>query len=86
MWSMDYVQVPAEEEKPEEIVTAKEKNEGQNSEENQTETTKKRVHELVKQMSISAEGSGKCNTAVFFFYIIVTYINEYNYSKILSLL
>lgn len=67
MWSMDYVQVPAEEEKPEEIVTAKEKNEGQNSEENQTETTKKRVHELVKQMSISAEGSGKCNTAVFFF-------------------
>lgn len=54
MWSMDYVQVPAE--KPEEIVTVKKKNEGQSNEENQTETTKKRVHELVKQMSISAEG------------------------------
>lgn len=59
MWSMDYVQVPAEEEKPEEVVVAKEKNEGQSNEENQTETTKKRVHELVKQMSISAEGSSK---------------------------
>lgn len=51
--------MPAEEEKPEEVVVAKEKNEGQNNGENQTETTKKRVHELVKQMSISAEGSGK---------------------------
>lgn len=60
MWSMDYVQVPAEEEKPEEVVVAKEKSEGQSNEENHTETTKKRVHELVKQMSISAEGSGKC--------------------------
>lgn len=60
MWSMDYVQVPAEEEKPEEVVVAKEKNERQSNEENQTETTKKRVHELVKQMSISAEGAGKC--------------------------
>lgn len=58
MWSMDYVQVPAEEEKPEEVTTAKEKNEKQNTEGNQTET-KKRVQELVKQMSISAEGSGK---------------------------
>lgn len=58
MWSMDYVQVPAEEEKPEEVTIAKEKNEKQNAEENQTET-KKRVQELVKQMSISAEGSGK---------------------------
>jgi hypothetical protein len=56
---MDYVQVPAEEEKPEEIATAKGKNEKQSSEENQTETTMKRVQELVKQMSISAEGSGK---------------------------
>lgn len=59
MWSMDYVQVPAEEEKSEEIVTAKEKSEKQSSEENQTETTMKRVQELVKQMSISADGSGK---------------------------
>lgn len=60
MWSMDYVQVPAEEEKPEEVLTAeKEKNEKQNTEENQTETTMKRVQELVKQMSISAEGSGE---------------------------
>lgn len=60
MWSMDYVQVPAEEEKPEEVTTAeKEKNEKQNTEENQTETTMKRVQELVKQMSISAEGAGK---------------------------
>lgn len=74
MWSMDYVQVPAEEEKPEEIVTVKEKNEGQNSEENQTETTKKRVHELVKQMSISAEGSGKCNIIVFNFFLLSPHI------------
>lgn len=59
MWSMDYVQVPVEEEKSEEIVTAKEKNEKQSSEENQTEATMKRVQELVKQMSISADGSGK---------------------------
>ncbi|XP_071644042.1 WD repeat and FYVE domain-containing protein 3 isoform X2 [Temnothorax longispinosus] len=57
MWSMDYVQVPSEEEKPEEVTTAKEKNEKQSTEGNQTET-KKRVQELVKQMSISAEGSG----------------------------
>lgn len=59
MWSMDYVQVPAEEEKPEEVVTAKEKNEKPSTEETQTETTIKRVKELVKQMSVSAEGSGK---------------------------
>lgn len=58
MWSMDYVQVPAEEEKLEEVTIAKEKNEKQSTEGNQTET-KKRVQELVKQMSISAEGSGK---------------------------
>lgn len=58
MWSMDYVQVPAEEDKPEEVIVAKQKNEVQNTEENQTETTMKRVQELVKQMSISAEGSG----------------------------
>lgn len=59
MWSMDYVQVPAEEEKPEEVATAKEKNEKPSIEETQTETTMKRVKELVKQMSVSAEGSGK---------------------------
>jgi len=59
MWSMDYVQVPAEEEKPEEMMNAKGKNEKQSSKENPTETTMKRVQELVKQMSISAEGSGK---------------------------
>lgn len=51
--------MPVEEEKSEEIVTAKEKNEKQSSEENQTEATMKRVQELVKQMSISADGSGK---------------------------
>lgn len=59
MWSMDYVQVPAEEEKPEEVVTAKEKNEKPSTEETQTETTMKRVKELVKQISVSAEGSSK---------------------------
>lgn len=61
MWSMDYVQVPAEEEKPEEVAIAKEKNTklSSKSAENQNESTKKRVHELVKQMSISAEGSSK---------------------------
>lgn len=59
MWSMDYVQVPAEEEKPEEVAPIKQKNEVRNTEENQTETTMKRVQELVKQMSISAEGAGK---------------------------
>lgn len=73
MWSMDYVQVPAEEEKLEEVVIAKEKNESQSNEENQTETTKKRVHELVKQMSISAEGSGKRSarhsTPILFIYV-----------------
>lgn len=69
MWSMDYVQVPAEEEKPEEVTTTeKEKNEKQSTEENQTETTIKRVKELVKQMSISAEGSGK-------WYMYYMYIN-----------
>ncbi|CAK9831938.1 WD repeat and FYVE domain-containing protein 3 [Anthophora retusa] len=57
MWSMDYVQVPAEEEKPEEVATTKEKNTKSSKNENQNESTKKRVHELVKQMSISAEGS-----------------------------
>lgn len=68
MWSMDYVQVPAEEEKPEEIITAKEKNEKQSIEENQTETTKKRVHDFVKQMSISAEGSGEQYHYILIFY------------------
>lgn len=57
MWSMDYVQVPAEEEKLEEITTTKEKHMKSNKNESQNENTKKRVHELVKQMSISAEGS-----------------------------
>lgn len=57
MWSMDYVQVPAEEEKPEEVTTTKEKHTKSNKNESQNENTKKRVHELVKQMSISAEGS-----------------------------
>ncbi|XP_034186854.1 WD repeat and FYVE domain containing 3 bchs isoform X3 [Osmia lignaria lignaria] len=57
MWSMDYVQVPAEEEKPEEVSVTKEKNTKINTNEDQSEDTKKRVHELVKQMSISAEGS-----------------------------
>lgn len=54
---MDYVQVPAEEEKLEEITATKEKHMKSNKNESQNENTKKRVHELVKQMSISAEGS-----------------------------
>lgn len=54
MWSMDYVQVPGEEEKPEINEIENSKKEEQTKEEN----TKKRVHELVKQMSISAENSG----------------------------
>lgn len=58
MWSMDYVQVPAEEGKPEEVETSKVKKKENANEENK-ETTKKRVHELVKQMSISNEGTGK---------------------------
>lgn len=80
MWSMDYVQVPAEEEKPEEVVVAKEKNKGQSNEENQTETTKKRVHELVKQMSISAEGSGKLAIFDFSLSMINIYINNFVYN------
>lgn len=51
--------MPAEEEKLEEVTTTKEKNEKQNTEGNTQTETKKRVQELVKQMSISAEGSGK---------------------------
>lgn len=58
MWSMDYVQVPAEEGKPEEVDTSKVKKKEYANEDNK-ETTKKRVHELVKQMSISNEGTGK---------------------------
>lgn len=59
MWSMDYVQVPTDEEKVEEIVSNKDnKKKEQVKEENKKESTKKRVHELVKQMSISTEGSG----------------------------
>lgn len=58
MWSMDYVQVPAEEGKPE-VESSKVKKKENANEENKKETTKKRVHELVKQMSISNEGTGK---------------------------
>ncbi|KAH0568814.1 WD repeat and FYVE domain-containing protein 3 [Cotesia glomerata] len=57
MWSMDYVQVPAEEEKPEELAEKKAVKKQPSTEEERTESTKKRVHELVKQMSISAEES-----------------------------
>lgn len=59
MWSMDYVQVPTEEGKSEEVETSKVKKKENSNEENKKETTKKRVHELVKQMSISNEGTGK---------------------------
>lgn len=59
MWSMDYVQVPAEEDKQEEVEVSKVKKKENANEENKKETTKKRVHELVKQMSISNEGTGK---------------------------
>lgn len=61
MWSMDYVQVPAEEEKPEDVDANRDKKKEQVKEENKKETAKKRVHELVKQMSISTEGSGTIN-------------------------
>lgn len=56
---MDYVQVPTEEDKVEEVDTCKNKKKEQCKEENKKESTKKRVHELVKQMSISNESSGK---------------------------
>ena len=58
MWSMDYVQVPGEEDKPEIAENENAKKSEQIKEESKTESTKKRVHELVKQMSISTEGSG----------------------------
>ncbi len=58
MWSMDYVQVPTNEEKVEEVESLKDKKTEQVKEENKKESTKKRVHELVKQMSISTEGAG----------------------------
>lgn len=59
MWSMDFVQVPAEEEQLEELYGDKEGQDDPNVQVDQSESTKKRVHELVKQMSISTEGSGK---------------------------
>ncbi|XP_043271793.1 WD repeat and FYVE domain-containing protein 3 isoform X2 [Venturia canescens] len=58
MWSMDYVQVPAEEEETHEAPVENERKQQSSTEEDRHESTKKRVHELVKQMSISAEGSG----------------------------
>ena len=58
---MDYVQVPAEESKTEIVLMNKSKKKDQIKDEDKKETTKKRVHELVKQMSISNEGSGKSN-------------------------
>ncbi|KAL2720725.1 WD repeat and FYVE domain-containing protein 3-like isoform X1 [Vespula squamosa] len=58
MWSMDFVQVPAEEEQLEEFYGDKEGQDDPNVQVDQSESTKKRVHELVKQMSISTEGSG----------------------------
>ena len=58
MWSMDYVQVPVEDDRLE----SKKKKEARSLEENEEEptkeVTKKRVKEMVKQMSISAEESG----------------------------
>lgn len=59
MWSMDFVQVPAEEEQLEELYGDKEGQDDLSVQVDQSESTKKRVHELVKQMSISTEGSGK---------------------------
>lgn len=55
---MDYVQVPGEEDKPEVAENEHSKKAEQIKEEIKTQSTKKRVHELVKQMSISVEGSG----------------------------
>ena len=57
MWSMDYVQVPSDEEKVEETVIVKAKKDSKSSEDRK-ETTKKRVSELVKQMSINNETTG----------------------------
>lgn len=58
MWSMDYVQVPAEDEETHEAPVENERKQQPSTEHDRHESTKKRVHELVKQMSISAEGSG----------------------------
>ncbi|KAJ8676714.1 hypothetical protein QAD02_012501 [Eretmocerus hayati] len=58
MWSMDYVQVPAEENKVDNTEIVKNKRNDSTKEESRKESTKKRVHELVKQMSINNEGSG----------------------------
>ncbi|XP_014604234.1 PREDICTED: WD repeat and FYVE domain-containing protein 3 isoform X1 [Polistes canadensis] len=58
MWSMDYVQVPAEEEQSEEVYANKEGQDDTNVQVDQSESTKKRVHEFVKQMSISTEEAG----------------------------
>lgn len=55
---MDYVQVPIEDEKIETKSKKEEKNKEENEEGPPKEVTKKRVNELVKQMSISAEESG----------------------------
>lgn len=74
---MDYVQVPAEEGKPEELETSKVKKKENSNEENKKETTKKRVHELVKQMSISNEGTGKLKIRFFYFNSNKTHKNEF---------
>lgn len=58
MWSLEYVQVPSEEEKVEEIVVDKDTKKLVKAE-SQSESTKKRVHELVKQMSLNNESTGE---------------------------
>lgn len=70
MWSMDFVQVPAEEEQLEELYGDKEGQDDLSVQVDQSESTKKRVHELVKQMSISTEGSGK----LFLFKHLIVYL------------
>lgn len=58
MWSMDYVQVPAEDEKAEESDAKADVEAVSTNVKNDSENTKKRVHDLVKQISMSTESSG----------------------------
>lgn len=65
MWSMDYVQVPADEDRAEETEVKKDPEINLTNVKNESENTKKRVHDLVKQISMSTENSGTINTFLF---------------------
>lgn len=67
MWSMDYVQVPAEDEKAEENDVKKDLDLESSNVKNDSENTKKRVHDLVKQISMSTESSGIKKKSVFYY-------------------